>query len=298
MKKKPKYKIAVLIHSLEWKSAKSSLSLGNGLYFHQVIKHPVRKLYEAECRDNNLDDGDPYLYETCLTIHDWEGGIYTGGFPRDPYSQISQLINVLATYYHRAVDMVRIFISSDNFKTFISTEEVDFAGAQCEFLLVDAFELRDGDFMTIKKIWANVCFFWMAKQSQSRVINAFTHLYYSWNMHYLEQTAIHISIVLEILFSPHSKDELSHQIAFNACQFLAATKAQKQEIYKKVKKYYNIRSKIIHGDWSDRKDELIIPEFFRMTCTLLIKIISNKRLASMFEDNAKRRQYFDDLIFG
>jgi len=69
-----------------------------------------------------------------------------------------------------------------------------------------------------------------------QVINAMTHFYYSWKVDHLEQTAIHISIVLEILFSPHSKDELTHQIAFNVCRFMEADKSKRLETYKKIKK--------------------------------------------------------------
>ena len=72
-----------------------------------------------------------------------------------------------------------------------------------------------------------------------------THFYYSWNVDYLEQTAIHISIVLEILFSPHSKDEITHQIAFNVCQFMETGKSDnKLETYKKIKKYYEFAPKL------------------------------------------------------
>jgi hypothetical protein len=195
------------------------------------------------------------------------------------------------------MDMVRIFTSANDFKTYHTTEEVDYAGTQSEFLLEKSFSLTDQDFKAIKTIWKNVRELWNAQLSKSRVINAMTHFYYSWSVHYLEQTAIHISIVLEILFSPHSKDELTHQIAFNACQFMETGKSDKLETYKKIKRYYGVRSKIVHGEQINEKDEKVIPEFFKTVSALLVKIASSKKLACLFDDNAKRKTFLESLIF-
>jgi Apea-like HEPN len=294
---KPEFKVAILVHLLDWHSTKKRLPLGNGVYFCESRSLPVWRLYEKACAEDNLDHGEPYLYNTCILIYDWESVIYSGGFPRDPYSFVNQLINVLAIYYGTAIDMVRIFTSADNFKTYHTTEEVDYAGPQIEFLVANRISLTDQDFKVIRKIWNNVRELWNVQLSKSRVINAMTHFYYSWNVHYLEQTAVHISIVLEILFSPHSKDELTHQIAFNVCQFIETGKSEKLETYKKIKKYYGVRSKIVHGERINEKDEEAIPEFFKIVGVLLVKIISSPKLVGWFNDNEKRKVYLEKLIF-
>ena len=251
---KPEFKVAILVHLLDWQSSKKRLALGNGVYIYESQSLPVWQLYEKACKEDNLDHGEPYMYDTCILIYDWESVIYSGGFPRDPYSFVNQLVNILAIYYGTAIDMVRIFTSANDFKTYHTTEEVDYAGTQSEFLVENKLSLTDQDFKAIKTIWKNVRELWNAQLSKSRVINAMTHFYYSWNVDYLEQTAIHISIVLEILFSPHSKDELTHQISFNVCQFMKTDKSDKLETYKKIKKYYWVRSKIVHGEQINGKD--------------------------------------------
>jgi hypothetical protein len=295
---KPEFKVAILVHLLGWQSSKKRLSLGKGVYFCESRSLPVWQLYEKACREDKLDHGEPYMYDSSILIYDWESVIVSGGFPRDPYSFVNQLMNVLAIYYGTAMDMVRIFISANDFKTYHTTEEVDYAGTQSEFLLENRFSLTDHDFKTIKTIWKkNGKELWNVQLSKSRVINAMTHFYYSWSVQYLEQTAIHISIVLEILFSPHSKDELTHQVAFYVCQFMETGKSYKLETYKKIKKYYGVRSKIVHRERINGKEELVIPEFFKTVCALLVKIISSKKLIDLFDDNEKRKAFLESLIF-
>lgn len=291
------FKTAILIHYLGWQSSKTKFALGNGIYIHKLATHNVGKLYFNECKSKNMDNGEPYLYDVCIIIHDWESVASGSGFTTDPYSLVSQLINVIAIYFVTVIDMIRVIISRDNFKQYKHTEVIDYCGVQSEFLLESKIAINDKNIKEIKKIWANMRRLWYEKQSQSRVINALTHFYYSWNVHYIEQTAIYASIVLEILFSPHSKDELSHQIAFNVCQFLGSDKNEKSLIYKKIKNYYSVRSKIVHGNQLSSKEEDVVPEFYKTICAILLKIIGNKKLSEVFDDNNKRKVFLENLIF-
>jgi len=100
---KPEYKVAILVHLLGWQSNKKRLALGNGVYFCESHSHPVWSLYEKAYNDEKLEENEPYLYDSCILVDDWESVIYTGGFPRDAYSFVNQLINVLAIYYGTAI---------------------------------------------------------------------------------------------------------------------------------------------------------------------------------------------------
>lgn len=292
-----KYKTAVLIHLLDWQCKRERLALGNGIYLCKLSTHKVGELYIKECKENNMDNGVPYLYKVCLIIHDWDAVAMDLGLFKDPYSIISRLMNVLTIYFQTVIYMARVFISSNNFEGYKSTHEIDYDGAQSEFLSQNTGIIDDTSIKALKNIWKNVRDLWNANQSKSRVINSLTHFYYSWNVYYIEQTAIFASIVLENLFSPHSKDELSHQISFNVCQFLGRDKEDKQKIYKKIKNYYSIRSKIVHGNMANDKEENAIPEFFKIICTLLTKILSDKTIVDIFDNNDRRKKFLEDLIF-
>jgi hypothetical protein len=288
---------AVLLHAVSWKAKTNRVKLGLGVYLQKTSAHNVGQLYALECSEHNLDLGDPYMYDACIIIYDWEAVATTMGFMKDPYAYINQIMNVIVITLGSVIDVVRIFISKDNFKTYKNTQEIDYAGAQSEFISENPCELNDVNIKTMKKLWTNIRPLWNKNKSRSRVINAFTHFFYCWNVQYIEQTSIYLSVVLENFFSPHSKDELSHQISFNVCQFLGGTKKEKMDIYSKVKKYYSVRSKTVHGEMVNDKDEAIIPEFFKTMCLMLNKILSDKKLIDVFDDNAKRKAFLEELIF-
>ncbi|PKQ46494.1 hypothetical protein CSW08_02905 [Confluentibacter flavum] len=121
--------------------------------------------------------------------------------------------------------------------------------------------------------------------------------YFSWNTLSLELTGISISIVLETLFSPHSNSELTHQIAYNIASFTGKEKQEKTELYKYVKKYYSIRSKLVHGETVKEEELNSIPPFFKFICDIILKIISDDKLIHVFNDNQKRKEFLNDKLF-
>jgi len=149
----------------------------------------------------------------------------------------------------------------------------------------------------LQKICTNLKAKATSNVKQSRIDNALDYFYLAWNVHTLEQTAIGLSIVMETLFAPHSNVEISHQVSFNVAKFSAETKMARQEIYKMVKRYYSIRSKIVHGDTISADEYNSIPDLFKFVSSILLKILSDKDLIILFNDNKLRRQYLDNLLF-
>lgn len=128
-------------------------------------------------------------------------------------------------------------------------------------------------------------------------INAFDFYYFSWNSITLYSTTINLSVVLETLFSPSSTNELSHQIAFNVAKFVYTDKKERIAGYQFVKKFYTIRSKLVHGGDIRSHDFNIVLEFFKLMSLILLKILTDITLFNIFNEDKLRKKYLEDLLF-
>ncbi len=75
-----------------------------------------------------------------------------------------------------------------------------------------------------------------------------------------------LMIALEVLFSPADRLELSYRIRRNIAVLLGKTQGESEEIYKEIRKLYDIRCEISHeGKWNSVKQEslLILREYVR-----------------------------------
>ena len=109
---------------------------------------------------------------------------------------------------------------------------------------------------------------------------------------------MNLSVFLETLFSPEGDQELTHQIAYNFAWFGGNSDENRKEIYKLIKKFYNLRSKIVHGDIPNQ-DKLVelTPEIFLLCAECLKKILSSEELIQIFNDSFKRKSYFEKFMF-
>ncbi|NQY01305.1 MAG: hypothetical protein HRT70_09325 [Flavobacteriaceae bacterium] len=151
----------------------------------------------------------------------------------------------------------------------------------------------------MKKVWQNLRATWASHTytEKSRIDNILSFFYFSWHTLSLELRAISLSIVLETLFSPHSNSEITHQIAFNVANFAGNEKEDKKELYNRVKKYYSIRSKLVHGEKVKEAELNLIKPFFEFICEIILKILIDRNLILTFDDNEKRREFLKDNLF-
>lgn len=291
-------KYALLIHLLDWKYEKPEFIIDSDISFVSVDQHPVGILYDSLCKDTGLDDSSPYTFKTALILNQKEDDYSL--FPSSsPGSLSSTFLNLLTIIHGGRFGHCRVIGSKDNFITswgvfelYDSLTENIFHELENERSRLDQKNLQ---------LLQNICINLKAKETtkikHSRINNALDYFYLAWNVHTLEQTAIGLSIVMETLFSPHSNTELSHQVSFNIAKFAAKTKKGKHEKYRMIKKYYSIRSKIVHGEPISNDEYESIPTLFRFVSALLLKILNDKSLIILFNDNKLRKQYLDDLLF-
>lgn len=96
------------------------------------------------------------------------------------------------------------------------------------------------------------------KNKLGRVIEAAGTYYESSHTHFENaRRLIDLSITLEALFSPYNQNEISHQLAELAAQFIGENPDEKIQIYKTVKEFYSKRSKLFHGSYDAHSDSFI-----------------------------------------
>ena len=114
----------------------------------------------------------------------------------------------------------------------------------------------------------------------------------------MDQTCINLAIVLESLFSPTNQMELTHQISFNASQFLGDDKEEKRLLYKLFKRFYSLRSKIVHGNIPDHKELFVVTSVIFILCSeILKKIYLDIGIAKFFIEDKKRSELFSNWMF-
>ncbi len=110
-------------------------------------------------------------------------------------------------------------------------------------------------------------------------------------------------MVLECLFNT-GKDEITHKISERTAQYLGGSISNKQDIFKKVKEAYNIRSKFVHGQTLSKSEHTyeklvktseIIDSFLR---EILKRVFRDKKRFDFFlQDNTKLDKYFNEILF-
>jgi hypothetical protein len=290
-------KVAALIHLLDWCSKDKEHAMMPGVRILEMESTPIKNLYIQSCLKKGLDDGDPFDYKTAIELDYEVLGFHADDF-FDPYSLGSRIINVLIIYFGTPLGVVRTLYSDDDFKSLKFTSEHFLYTTQQEFIIKHHSCISESNIATINIMLENTLNVWNDQLSSSRVINALTYFFYSWNAHYLEQTAINISVSLECLFSPPGSTELTHQIAMNIANFASDERGKKEEVYKQFKKFYAVRSKVVHGEMPNDRDFDLIPIAFRETSKIILRILIDKEMTKMFNNNELRRAYFNDLLFG
>ncbi|PIY60376.1 hypothetical protein COY95_02090 [Candidatus Woesearchaeota archaeon CG_4_10_14_0_8_um_filter_47_5] len=196
--------------------------------------------------------------------------------------------------------MCRKIYSNDNFKSSQWTDlEYEYSAQTHEFLSSHKqYSMTDTNLIEMQKCYSSLWSVWTIKKIESPIIFAISFYYNAWTSHYLEQSGVNLSIMLESLFAPLSNTELSHQIAYNFCWFIGTDIESRRRLYSFCKKFYSLRSKIVHGNVPDQNELVtLIPEMFRHCSDVLKKILLNEELLHIFDDKKKKDEFFKKNIF-
>lgn len=134
----------------------------------------------------------------------------------------------------------------------------------------------------------------------SRVAKSYLFLQLARGNSFLPLKITFYAAIFECLFTTDNAG-VNHKVAERAAFYLSDNKTERIEIYKFVKKIYDIRSKYVHGqsldkDYSERlKMQPLSFEADRIIRRLIIKIMEDPAPFSL--DNNKIIDWFNDLIF-
>jgi hypothetical protein len=289
--------IAVLLHLVDWQYPLNQIQISPSIKVCRTKDSRVGYLYEKLCSESGIDDGEPFNFDSYVLIEPSEANLFSLDFG-NPYSILDRLCNVIAIVLSQPIAMCRAIESNDDFDTCEDTHLIYTYSPQTEWILTGGLSINEQSIIEIRKAWQVSQECWEKGMSQSRIVNALTYFYYAWRSYDIEQTCINLAIVLELLFAPHSQTEISHQISFYTSRFLGQKAEDRKDIYDLVKKFYNIRSSIIHGGIpTDGKIIDITVEAFQLCTTILKRILLDENLASTFNSDYLRKEMLSKYLF-
>jgi hypothetical protein len=289
--------VALLVHLTEWKGPGPAAAIAPGLVLREFSGSPVEALYHKLCAEEGIDEGEPFNYGLYAELT--PVGV-SGNLPDfdDPYSTADRLCNLFAVVQGHSLTLTRVIWSADGFATAKGTRILYVEGAQSSFLHEHIPPLTVAAIDDLRAMWNHTERLWMDERSSGRIIMALTYFGYAWRSPYLDQVCLNLAIVLEILFAPHNQSELTHQIAYSVAHFIGGSRAEREKTYAFVKKFYGLRSTIVHGGKVNGDDLVqIAPKAFERVASLLRRITRSDRLARTFNEPDLRRSLLSDLVF-
>jgi hypothetical protein len=109
-----------------------------------------------------------------------------------------------------------------------------------------------------------------------------------------------IWLVLECLFGPETPQETTFRLSQRMAFFLEKEGSTAREVYARIKKSYEWRSKIVHGlrlsNLQGEKSDSLSVELEGLVRRSLVAILDSENLAETF-DGGGREEYLDSLAF-
>lgn len=138
--------------------------------------------------------------------------------------------------------------------------------------------------------------------SYNRVLNAFIFFQLGYLTHYTKLRIVPFTTALESLFNT-SEQEVGYSLRMRCAAFLGKTKAEKDELIKKVKDIYNLRSAAVHGSSLPKKvlnnsnlGNVVIKDSEDIIRRCLQKIFDDDLIDYFSQGNDKLSQNLDGLV--
>jgi hypothetical protein len=291
--------------------------VGDGVSLWNARGTRVEGLYHHLCETENLDQGEPFSFASYVLMEDAahdEIWLYWGG----PFSVISRVCNAIAVCTSIPLGMCRLLTTKDGFRTlWIPSDVIYEMNPEHDFLAADPKDIQvSGDSISVSNVLfprlndvtlADIRTLWdtskrlhsSSKLDPHRVDNAMSYFFYAWRSYYMEHVCLNLAIVLESLFSPNSQHEIAHRIAFNASSFVGRTSDERGEVYDVIKRFYAVRSRIVHGARPKQSNLYgLVPRVFHLCADILKEILLDHELAARFCSKDQREKLLGRWSFG
>jgi len=296
-------RIVGLIHLIEWGLKEKCFNLSKGIRLCELQGSKIKDLYK-EMVENELFDDDE-IDSGYFTFIEIDNGLqlkwnypYIGAF-----EHIDLICSIIGISFSGYVDLSYILhISTDRKKIYHIQPILYMETRPMVNWLVEnqpihfEIDIKIKDYLknSWKYIWKGV------KEGKfNRLFNAVRLYYLASSSLRASEALLHLVIIWETIFAPYSHSEISHQVSMNLCKFLKPKKEERKSLYKKLKKIYDDRSKIIHGGIPKNEERLFknLEFAFVITAKALYKIFSSSELSNIFIHEDKKRDFLDDLNF-
>lgn len=306
--------LAVLIRlNTHWTFKNQVFQISDGIELRKFRRSPLKTLYKKLCEDLYFHDGDSDGVDLAIIIDSQHLDNVSADYNK-PHSVASQVCNTLAICTCFPILSYTFIYTDDRFRTnrmppmevhsnyelhetlgytSVITDEIQ---KQLSFIDKKYEEIITIDDKLLQDIRS--CYALFSGDQRGRISNAFNFFFSAWRSHQMEHTCLNLAIVLESLFSPSEKDELTHRIAFNTCHFLGKTPSEREIIFGLVRKFYSIRSSIVHGA-NPKFEQLYIYTgvMFVVVADILKTLGTNKEKAAAFMNEKKRDELFRSWMF-
>lgn len=289
--------LGVLLY-LDWQIETDEAVIAPNIRIGRCANSQIEKLYRYLVLHDGVDDGDPLAYTTYVIFEPSSTDPYLLNFG-DSSSLVERFSNALVIVSGSTLMWSRVIWSSDCFRSASGTSDLHYAGYETDQLgRAPSAAMTPASIALLKTIWGTIEKFWQEKKAARRISAALQYFYLAWRSHYLEQACLHLSVGMEILFAPHSHSETTHQLAFNIAHFHGLDSTDRERLYRVVKKFYGIRSSIIHGGApEDALMREVTTEMFSLMVAILRRLLADADLAETVNSDSSRRALWDEYLF-
>lgn len=268
------------------------------MQLHAYENTHAQQVYERLCRTRGAEAGDPLLIETVLRFDGSDHGSDDPDNFGEPEAIVGRVSNLWTVATGEIVDFARVIILDRRLRITYTDVAWRVGTWTSTFWETDRRRrrraLRDPE--KLVRLWESMG--GAPRNSAGRTDSALVYFCHSWRSHHLDQACVHLAVTLETLFAPHAQGETSHQIAFNVCRFMGRSPEEREQIYAMTRRFYSIRSAIVHGsepDW--KKCEPAYVEMFDLITRVFRRILLDSAAVSAFKDEDARRKMFRSFLF-
>jgi hypothetical protein len=294
---RPGPSLAVLFHLVQWHLEEPIVTIAHNIDLGRFAGSRLEALYNELVSRDGIDDGEALQYGAYALLTPDEAERYLLDFV-DSYSLAERFSNALVVTSAYPLTWSRVIWSLDDFGSAEGTAETHYAGYQTDFLERGSLEITPASLGVLRAVWATIERLWQEGKAGGRINTALQYFYLAWRAHYIHQICLNLAVSLEVLFAPHSQSETTHQLAFNLARFHGSDRADRERIYRLTKKFYGMRSSIVHGGLPDDQAVAdVTVEVFHLMAAVLRRLLVSDGLADTLNTDVTRKALWQEYLF-
>lgn len=295
---RPTPEVAALLELVSWQVTTPRAQVAPGIWLESTPGTPIEAAYVELCRSQGIEE---YDYEAHVLITPEAHPDLASMLDYGDYfhSLVDYFLNILVVALASPMPLVRVLWSDSFGHAPTQTAEIHSLGLQTGLIEPLEKNLTDTTLSEIVAMWSSSVSRWKVGDSNGRLMNALAFFNHAWRSPYLSHMCLNLAIGLETLFAPHDQAEVSHQISYNVARFLETTSEGREMVYHGVKKFYQQRSRLVHGGVLKNDEPLIDPTVstFQMTARILRKILLDVGLVERFDNESQRQRMLREWMF-